>query len=66
MLHSVQELAQLQSSHQGLEQQMNQTKTKLTQEIQQSKKEYNVLQADKEKVTLYHYFLLLFHFGITV
>lgn len=48
---SVQELAQLQSSHQALEQQLNQTRTKLTQEIQQSKKDYNILQADMEKVT---------------
>lgn len=30
---------------------MNQNKTKLTQELQQSKKDYNVLQADVEKVT---------------
>lgn len=46
-----QELSQLQGSHQALEQQLDQTRTKLTQEIQQSKKDLNVLQADVEKVT---------------
>lgn len=46
-----QELSQLQGSHQALEQQLDQTRTKLTQEIQQSKKDLNVLQADMEKVT---------------
>lgn len=33
---------------------MNQNRTKLTQELQQSKKDYNVLQADMEKVTFKH------------
>lgn len=52
LLYYVQELAQLQSSHKALDQQLNQTRTKLTQEVQQSKKDYNILQADMEKVTL--------------
>lgn len=49
----MQELAQLQTSLQALEQQLNQTRTKLTQETQQSKKDHNVLQMDMEKVTLW-------------
>lgn len=47
----VQELAQLQSSNQALDLELNQTRTKLTQEIQQAKKDHNVLQADMEKVS---------------
>lgn len=46
----MQELAQLQGSHQTLEQQLDQIRTKLTQEIQQSKKDLNFMQADMEKV----------------
>lgn len=48
--HSFQELAQLQSSHQALEQQFNQMKNKMSMEIQQAKKDYNVLQSDMDKV----------------
>lgn len=44
------ELAQLQSTHRALEQQMSQTHTKMTQEIQQAKKDSNILQSDIEKV----------------
>lgn len=47
---SFQELAQLQSSHQTLDQQFNQVKNKMSMEIQQAKKEYNVLQSDMDKV----------------
>lgn len=50
-LFVMQELAQLQGSHQTLEQQLDQTRTKLTQDIQQSQKDLNFLQADMEKVT---------------
>ena len=47
---SLQELAQLQSSQHALEQTLNQTKSKLTQEIQQAKKDHNMLEAEMEKV----------------
>ena len=47
---SHQELAQLQSSQHALEQTLNQTKSKLTQEIQQAKKDHNMLEAEMEKV----------------
>lgn len=45
-----QELAQLQSSHQALDQQFNQVKNKMSMEIQQAKKDYNVLQSEVDKV----------------
>ncbi|XP_072320728.1 uncharacterized protein cenpf [Eucyclogobius newberryi] len=47
---SQKELAQLQNTHQTLERQMNQTQTKLTQEVQLSKKDHNMLQSDIEKL----------------
>ncbi len=50
VLSLIQELAQLQSSHQALDQQFNQVKNKMSMEIQQAKKEYNVLQSDMDKV----------------
>lgn len=50
MRASNQELAQLQSSQHAVEQQLNQTKSKLTQEIQQAKKDHSMLQAEMEKV----------------
>lgn len=50
MRASHQELAQLQSSQHAVEQQLNQTKSKLTQEVQQAKKDHNMLQAEMEKV----------------
>lgn len=56
---TLKELTQLQSSNQNLEQQLDQVRNKLTQELQQSKKESNVLQADIEKVTLRFYFSAL-------
>lgn len=40
----------MQSSHQALDQQFNQTKTKMSQEIQQAKKECNMLQSEVDKV----------------
>jgi len=65
---SHQELAQLQSSQNAVEQQLNQTKSKLTQEVQQAKKDHNMLQAEMEKVqhtlpisspNFFNYFLFL-------
>lgn len=58
----------LQGTHQALEQQLDQTRTKLTQELQQSKKDLNVLQADMEKVTFpfHHDFLFLPLFFISL
>lgn len=46
----IQELAQLQSSHQALDQQFIQVKNKTSMEIQQAKKDYNVLQSEMDKV----------------
>lgn len=54
LLPCKQELAHVQSTHQALDQQFNQTKTKMSQEIQQMKKEANIHQSDIDKV-LTHY-----------